>query len=1355
MKKRLLAAIMSLAMILTLLPATVLAIEPDSGSCGSGVTWSYDGAGTLTISGRGAMNDYQIAWGSNAPWSTYQQEITHVVISSGVTRIGDGAFGGEMAANTYPDLISIRLPDTLTSIGEYAFAGAGISSIELPNSLETIDIYAFAYTNLVEITIPENVNQLSETAFRDCSNLKAINVVSGNLNYFSDGGVLYQKFFGEQYHLLAYPLQKNATTYSVLNGTVEIAKECFASNHYLHSVTLPDGLTELPPMAFLDCANLNSITLPDNLYSVDSTAFCGCTSLLEIHIPASVSSFTSEYWPGEWYFEYVPLSVYFYGSAAPKFDAGIAALRYSDCPVTIYYPENATGWDAVQQQDDLSWSIDDGALLFKTWKPGSTGDPETPPTSDKATILQTYPISGATDVGYDASDKPYFEITFDRDISAVTTHNGFVFANLDFSKGSMRIFRSADDMLIYEVTYDDYMNDIYEIEGTVSGDTEVRNGKTLVLDPFNAHTLLTAGTDYYVTVDEGFIQFEDGTVNPAINKGQWAFKTAPAEYFSTTENILIKTGSDNNPTALVSTDWDDGWFVAPATTYNHQLAETSMVLSGAAYVESAGEPSSHSIQNALEAFDFDEIQSYNYNYHHTESDNDIVAYTFAVKRIQDISYDTTFLVAVVIKGTSGNEEWYSNFNIGTGNSHKGFTLAKEELMRSLEEYLAGLGLTSSFKENTKFLVTGHSRGAAVANLVAADLSYSSHANRSNVYGYTFATPTVAVMDTDLAEDSYDNIFNIINGEDFITQVPLSTWGYTHYGIDLELPSRSYYDSGKFDKIYAKMSSAYRTLVNESFESFNGTYKVDSLVSSVNHLAPTVMAFYNNKHYLDYSLFTKDTTVDNYFSRLADGLVGGFGISEISFFTQSELGDYRSITNFFLVNHLINPRIFSAHSMAGYYSWLSTCSEEELFGTANRRTHSTFKRMTTACPVDVYVYNEAGNLVASVVNETVEVDILAVNVEDGVKIIDLPTDQDYSVKIIATGDGTMDYTVQELSAEATGNTILRTVFFDDVELAVNDTFTSEVNDSLNTSSKNYALTKNVSEMIYATNDSLQADQGDDESFNGSDNTSTSPTTYSISLPGKVTGGEVSLLKRYAEEGETVTITITPDEGYELDELTITDSKGTELDLTDKGSGKYTFKMPAGRVEIEASFKEIVAKPVNPFVDVSASDYYYDAVLWAVENGVTSGTNAEGTLFSPDVTVTRAQAMTFLWRAHGSPKATGTNPFTDVSTSDYYYDAVLWAVANGVTNGTSTTTFSPDTAVTRSQAVTFQWRAAGSPAMSGSGFADVAANAYYAAAVTWASKEGITAGTNAAGTLFSPDAVVSRAQAVTFLWRELAE
>lgn len=186
-------------------------------------------------------------------------------------------------------------------------------------------------------------------------------------------------------------------------------------------------------------------------------------------------------------------------------------------------------------------------------------------------------------------------------------------------------------------------------------------------------------------------------------------------------------------------------------------------------------------------------------------------------------------------------------------------------------------------------------------------------------------------------------------------------------------------------------------------------------------------------------------------------------------------------------------------------------------------------------------------------------------------------------------------------------------------------------------------------------------------------------------------------------------------------------------------------------IEATFVEIVEEPeALPFVDVPTDAYYYDAVAWAVENGVTGGTSA--TIFSPNNACTRAQMVTFLWRAAGSPETeTAVNPFTDVSSSAYYYDAVLWAAEQGITSGTSATTFSPDATVTRSQTVTFLWRNAGSPMVSGNGFVDVAADAYYATAVAWAAREGITSGTSA--TTFSPDAACTRAQIVTFLYRHM--
>ena len=275
--------------------------------------------------------------------------------------------------------------------------------------------------------------------------------------------------------------------------------------------------------------------------------------------------------------------------------------------------------------------------------------------------------------------------------------------------------------------------------------------------------------------------------------------------------------------------------------------------------------------------------------------------------------------------------------------------------------------------------------------------------------------------------------------------------------------------------------------------------------------------------------------------------------------------------------------------------------------------------------------------------------------------------------------------------------------------------------------------------------------DDDDSRPSGGSSSSPTRYTVSVD---TGrnGDVTVSPSRASYGDTVTITVDPDEGYELDELIVTDSDGDEISVRSRGDGRYTFIMPRSRVTVEATFVEITEDPdLLTFTDVPASAYYYDAVYWAVENGVTNGTSA--TTFSPNASCTRAQMVTFLWRAAGSPEPESTvNPFTDVSASAYYYDAVLWAVEQGITSGTSATTFGPDATVTRGQTVTFLWRYDGSTAASGSGFADVASDAYYADAVAWAASEGVTSGTSA--TTFSPSNDCTRGQIVTFLYRYMA-
>lgn len=257
-------------------------------------------------------------------------------------------------------------------------------------------------------------------------------------------------------------------------------------------------------------------------------------------------------------------------------------------------------------------------------------------------------------------------------------------------------------------------------------------------------------------------------------------------------------------------------------------------------------------------------------------------------------------------------------------------------------------------------------------------------------------------------------------------------------------------------------------------------------------------------------------------------------------------------------------------------------------------------------------------------------------------------------------------------------------------------------------------------------------------------------YAVTVPDKTENGSLSVSSKNAKKGSDVTVTATPDKGYEVDDIVAKDAKGNKLTLKDNGDGTYTFTMPASKVTVTAAFAEKKAEPIVPeklFADVSADDYYYEAVKWASENGVTGGIGEN--LFGANLPCTRAQIVTFLWRAAGSPEPKGMSGFVDVSADAYYAKAVAWAVEEGIVSGTSATTFNPDAVCTRAQSVAFLYRAFGEKVNKAAGFSDVSADAYYADAVAWAVENGVASGIG--GGLFAPDQDCARGQIVAFLYR----
>ena len=377
-------------------------------------------------------------------------------------------------------------------------------------------------------------------------------------------------------------------------------------------------------------------------------------------------------------------------------------------------------------------------------------------------------------------------------------------------------------------------------------------------------------------------------------------------------------------TTIVS--WDEGWFLSPSSSYNHSLAAFSMALSGAAYVATYNK----SLETPLINSGFGNVTPYYST--PTRDDCDTVSYTFASQYLSDNS----LLVAIVIKGTSGNEEWYSNFNIGYDLTHTGFKTASDKLIENFNLYIDSVNTDNS---SVKVLVTGHSRGGAVGNIVAASLTDA--LGSDNVYAYTFATPNVTVSEN-ARSDSYSNIFNIINPEDFVSNVPLSGWGYTRYGVDMYLPTVNVDTYDNFPILYERMKASFYAMTGEEFDGYeNGTRKIESLTQKALRLAPTVNDYYTKEHYLVYPnpIFKEAeyATANDYFNFLAAFCAEG-DLNALKSMGKALTGEFASISAFFITQSgagigdlKFYASVWCAHCPATYLSWLLTSSESELFG----------------------------------------------------------------------------------------------------------------------------------------------------------------------------------------------------------------------------------------------------------------------------------------------------------------------------------------------------------------------------------------------------------------------------------------
>ena len=477
MKTRIISILLAVCLIFGLLPVGILAAEPTSGSCGKNATWSYNAATKmLSISGNGDMADYHcdpvMGEYNRPPWDTYREEIEHVIINEGITSIGQQAFGSTWVEGNYPNLCSVSIAPTVTKIGAEAFAWAQkLKSIDLPN-VTSIGYSAFTGTGIRSICIPPTMEDGEGDVdsgfgwFINCTNLQSITVDPRNQTYRSVDGVL---FSGDI--LLRYPAGKAGSSYTVPNGTARIALSAFEGSENITSVSVPASVSRIDAFAFNGCTKLKNITIAEGVTRVCSNAFCK-TALTSIELPASVRAFTSD-WTRESSLDMLNRTFFFTGTRAPEFDTYCCNVG-NGYKTTICYPENATGWDAVQQQDDVKYRVEAGVLEFKTGTPPT--EPSEP--TDELKLVSTSPANGATNVTEDDS----LVLTFNQELSK----------NLNWTKGSIYIKNYNTDETALKIDSAKF----YALGGYISGNT--------LTIPY-VFASLPYGGRYYVSVDNRLI----------------------------------------------------------------------------------------------------------------------------------------------------------------------------------------------------------------------------------------------------------------------------------------------------------------------------------------------------------------------------------------------------------------------------------------------------------------------------------------------------------------------------------------------------------------------------------------------------------------------------------------------------------------------------------------------------------------------------------------------------------------------------------------------------------------------------------------------------------------------------------
>ena len=1372
---------------------------------------SFEALEQVTLNGAGELKAYEYG---TAPWRyaktvylsegisavgekafQYSNNLKQIFLPSTLTSIGASAFYG------CTSLTNIDIPENVHVIGESAFNGCSdLLNIDIPQNVEELSEKAFFNCDSLEyVIIPDSVVRIDDSTFSGCDSLMRITIPS-SVTSIGDS---------------AFSDCDSLTSITIPSSVTGIGDSAFSGCDNLTSITIPNSMTNIGNSAFSGCSSLTSITIPNSVTSIGDYAFSDCGSLADVYYSGSEADWNaidiSYRDNGNTILDGITIH---YNSTGPDnqgtggSESSITSMvalftGYDESTKRATFGSDPTSY-TYQITNETVLSEDINSLLGKTvlvrYKTGEYG---------AADMLTCYVLSISPAV---ASSGILNNVGQESIVLGDKSYS------LDRANGTAALGDLENHIRDFTVCYF-YNNAIVDVrfpqKQTGTFDTGTQNNVTI--NGVQYAVAFTGPAPYLSAIDLWFgrtVEYwiVDGIVygielpdyDTTICKRLEKIEGNTAYFHDNSMYQILNSGSEDYSslvghwvTVTLTTSADGGTMLSNMRLFQPKISvEIEMV--DDRNVRLKDDKYSYDGSDYVPSSQFEigyQITVENKAYGVSDSDLAIMqtdpSLTLTLNDLEITppdGFNSGRTGSGEIPNVSGTTILPGQTKVAKGYVRPGmlYFVDKEDI--SVTETIQMKLETSAgeYEDDVSFIIMNldyeppKTKEEALSSKEVKDLieKASDELNKLDVdSGIIITDLSLAKLDFGIDDDSLkrlkkelltevimssapedslsdqvaDNMMSAVFGE---YKSPVSGSKYTvplryvfetpEYGmltVQFTCNINSFTLSGSKYALYATVDYEVLQQDKDSGDKVWPSYKKEGDFAQI--------SFTDVKAYTDAAYNVAKEAIkeayDDVWGRQADRIAD------------------------FLFDDVVKAILKAGNTSFSKEMWkIMTWSSEN---------------MTIACPVDVFIYDENGSLSGSIENDQVTKTSteFGLSVDGDVKYVTGLRD-DHKVIYKATGNGSMDIAITEYTGYESP---LRAVTFKAVPLVQDETYTQNISGEVLSEVNSYKLSSEGQDEILPDDKVLltnltsdESEQGEapdtkpdptpnpkpddnessDDNSGGSSGSSNSSNHYTVSVTSGIDNGSIRISPSRAERGDTVTITVDPDEGYELDTLTVTDSNGNRITTEKESDTRYTFEMPRGRVSIDAAFIAIEEEPApqpsgEPFTDVSNRDWFYDAVEYVYETGMMNG--ASSNLFEPNGITTRAMIVTILHRLEGEPSVSASR-FTDVAPNMYYADAVGWAQKNGIVNGTSTTAFSPNDPITREQMAAILYRYAQfkgydiSAVANLSVYRDVSQISSYALpAMQWANAEGLITGDTSV--TINPLGGATRAEAATILMR----